>query len=36
MIPFQAVILIEELADEGTARVMPFGLINEDAEEAQE
>ncbi len=36
MIPFQAVILIEELADESTARVMPFGLISEDAEEAQE
>lgn len=36
MIPFQAVLLIEELEEEKGARVMPFGLVKEDAEEARE
>jgi hypothetical protein len=36
MIPFQSVLLIEELEEEKGAKVMPFGLVTDDAEEAQE
>ena len=36
MIPFQSVLLIEELEEEKTRKVMPFGLVKDDAEEVRE
>jgi hypothetical protein len=36
MIPFQSVLLIEELEEEKGTKVMPFGLVTDDAEKAQE
>jgi hypothetical protein len=30
MIPLQSVSMIEELQDDGTSKVMPFGMVDED------
>jgi hypothetical protein len=30
MIPLQSVSMIEELADDGTSKVMPFGVVDEE------